>query len=73
MEQPNEEKIRKLGQKETYKYLDILKADTVKQVEMKEKIEKVYLRRTKKLPETKLCSRNIIKGMNTLLDIRDPL
>ena len=26
-----------LGEKETYKYLGILKADTIKQVEMKEK------------------------------------
>ena len=38
-------KIRTLGEKETYKYLDILKADTIKQVELKEKIRKEYLRR----------------------------
>ena len=30
-------KIRTLGEKETYKYLGILEADTIKQVEMKEK------------------------------------
>ena len=29
--------IRTLGKKETYKYLGIFKADTIKQVEMKEK------------------------------------
>ena len=29
-----------LGEKETYKYLGILEADTFKQVEMKEKIKK---------------------------------
>ena len=40
MEQPNQDKIRTLGQKETYKYLGILEADTIKQVEMKEKILK---------------------------------
>ena len=30
MEQPNQNKIRTLGEKETYKYLGILKADTLK-------------------------------------------
>ena len=32
---------------------------------MKEKKKKEYLRRTRKLPETKLSSRNLIKGMHT--------
>ena len=32
---------------------------------MKEKIQKEYLRRTRKLLETKLNSRNLIKGINT--------
>ena len=35
---PNQEKIRTLREKETYKYLGILEADNIKQVEMKEKI-----------------------------------
>ena len=30
MELPNQDKIRTLGGKETYKYLDILEADTIK-------------------------------------------
>ena len=30
----------------TYKYLGILEADTIKQVDMKDKIQKEYLRRT---------------------------
>ena len=34
-----------LGEKETYKYLGILEADTIKQAEMKEKMKKDYLRR----------------------------
>ena len=38
MELSNQDKIRTLGEKETYKYLCILEADTIKQVEMKEKI-----------------------------------
>ena len=36
IELPNQEKIRTLGEKETYKYLGILEPDTTKQVEMKE-------------------------------------
>ena len=32
---PNQEKIRPFGEKETYKYLGILEADTIEQVEMK--------------------------------------
>ena len=65
MELPNEDKIRTLAENQTYKYLGILEADTIKQVEMKEKIQKEYLRRTRKLLETKLDSRNHIKGINT--------
>ena len=37
MELPNQNKIRNLGEKETYKYLGILEIDTIKQEEMKEK------------------------------------
>ena len=65
MELPNHDKIRILGENETYKNLGILEADTTKQVEMKDKIRKEYLRRTRKLLETKLSSRNLIKGINT--------
>ena len=65
MELLNQNKDRTLGEKETYKYLGIVEADTIKQVEMKEKIQREYLRRTRKLLETKLCCRNLIKGINT--------
>ena len=65
MKIPNQEKIRTLREKETYKYLGIFGADTIKQVEMKEKIKKEYLGRTRKLLETKLYNWNHIKGMNT--------
>ena len=53
MELPNQDKIRTLGEKETYKYLSILKADTIKQVEIKEKNQKEYLRGTKKATRDK--------------------
>ena len=42
-----------------------MEADTIKKVEIKNKIQKEYLRRTRKLQETKLSSRNFIKGINT--------
>ena len=75
MELPNQVKIRRLGEKETNKYLGILEADTIKQVETIEKIKKEYLRRFKKLLETKLSRRNLVKGKNTWavppLDTRD--
>ena len=65
IELPNQDKIRTLAENETYIYLGILKTDTIKQVKMKNKIKKEYLRRTRKLLETKLNSRNLIKGINT--------
>ena len=65
MELPNHEKIRTLRENETYKYLGIWEVYTIKQLEMKDKIRKEYLRRTRNLLETKLNSRNLIKGINT--------
>ena len=65
IELPNQDKIRTLAENETYKYLGILEADTIKQVEMKNKIQKEYLGRTRKLLEIKLSSGNLIKGINT--------
>ena len=44
MELPNQEKIRTLGEKETYKYSGILEADTIKQVEMEIKLRKCISR-----------------------------
>ena len=65
MELLNKDKIKTLAENETYKYFGILEADTIKQAEMKEKIQNEYLRRTRKLLETKLNSRNLIKRINT--------
>ena len=62
IELPNKHKLRTLAENETYKYLGILEADTIKQVEI---IQKEYLRRIRKLLETKLNSRNLIKRINT--------
>ena len=63
MELPNRDKIRTLAENETYKYLGILEAYTIKQGEMKNKIQKEYLKR-RKLLETKISSQNLIKGIN---------
>ena len=65
MELPNQDKIRTLAENETCKYFGILEADTIKQAEMKKKIQKEYLRRTLRLLETKLSSQNLIRGINT--------
>ena len=65
IELPTQDKIRTLAEHETYKYLGFLEADTIKQVEMKDKIQKEYLKRTRKVLETKLSCRNLIKGINT--------
>ena len=65
MELPNQDKVRTLGEQKTYKYLGILVTGTIKQQEMKEKVKKEYLRRSKKQLETKVYSRDIIKGINT--------
>ena len=54
MELPNKVKIKTLTENETNKYLGNLEAGTIKQVEMKEKIQKEYLRRTRKLLETEI-------------------
>ena len=61
MKLPNQDKIRTLGEKETYKYLGTLEADTIKQVKMKEKIKKEYLRRTRKLHETNYEAKTLSK------------
>ena len=63
---PNQEKIRMLGERETYKYMQILEVENIEQV--KEKIKKEYLRRMRKLLNNKLNGRRLIKGINTWPD-----
>ena len=40
IEQPNQERIRTLGEKENYKYMETLKLESIKEAEMKEKNKK---------------------------------
>ena len=65
IELPNHNKIRTLEENNNYKHLGILDADTIKKVQMKDKIRKEYLRRTQKVLETKLSRRSLVKGINT--------
>ena len=48
-----------------FKYLGILQADQIRYTQMKKKIKTEYLRRVRKVLETKLNGDNIIKGINT--------
>ena len=52
--------------KENYKIFGIVEVDILKLMEMKEKTRKEYLGRRRKIIKTKVCSRNLIKGINTL-------
>ena len=76
MELPNQDRSRMLRENEIYKYLGILEADSIKQVQMKSKIQNYYLRRTRNLLKTKLTKRNLSKeyilGLYISLDTRDP-
>ena len=67
---PNQESIRMREEKESYKYLGILEADTIKQAEMKEKIWKEDLRQTGRLFKNKLCCRNLMKRDKHLGSLR---
>ena len=69
MKLPNQEKTRTLGEKETYVYMGILEPVTIEEeIKEKKKKKKEYIRRTRKLLETKLNSRTLIKGMNSFSD-----
>ena len=58
IELPNQDKIKTLAENETYKYLE---AGTIKRVKMKDKIQKEYLRRTRKLLETNSLAETLSK------------
>ena len=55
-----QESIRTLGEKENYKYLGILEANTIKKVKMREKLRKEYIRWIRKLLKINHCSRKLI-------------
>ena len=65
IELPHDDVIKELIAEEGYKYLGVLESDTIMKNKMKEKISMEYFRRVKKVLETKLNSKNLIKGVNT--------
>ena len=64
-ELPNQEKIRIPREKETYKYLRILKADTIKNVEMKEKIGKDEEKNSKPSSAAGISSKGSKTGLSS--------
>ena len=72
-----QDNIRTLGEKETYKYLSILEADIIKQVEMKGKIKKNISEELESYSRQNCQAENLSKeqipGLYSSLDIRDPL
>ena len=65
MELPNHDKIRTFGENETYKYLGILEADTIKQMEMK---DYMYLEKKEEevLPASKTALTHQYNGSKTI-------
>ena len=61
----NDLKISSLKDGESYKYLETLEAEDINTKKTKEKVETEYLRRTRKILESKLNSRNLFKAINT--------
>ena len=57
---PNEKEIQETDLENGYKYLGVLEADVIKEKDMKEKIEKEYVRRVRKILKFKL------NGMNSI-------
>ena len=62
---PCDHVIKALNAEEGYKHLGVLESDTIMKTETKSNISKEYFRRVRKVLETKLNSRNLMKGINT--------
>ena len=59
-------KIKKLDQKETYKYLGIEEGDGIQHGKMKEKIRKECYRRVRAVLQSELNAKNKLEAINTL-------
>ena len=66
---PNDRVIKPLEEGESYKYYGVLEADEVMVNEMKDKVQKKYYRRVKKVLETKLNSGIVFKAINTWAEL----
>ena len=67
LELPDQENTRTVKEKENNKSLEILEVNTIGPTEIKEKVRKRYIERTRKFLENKICNRNFIKGINILV------
>ena len=65
---PNEKEIQEIDLEKGYKYLGVLEADVIKDKDMKEKIEKEYVRRVRKILKSKLNGMNSISAINSRAD-----
>ena len=61
---PDGQVVPGLKLEDSYKYLGIVQADSIKQREMKEKIEKEYVRRVRKVLRSKLDVGNTMQAIN---------
>ena len=61
---PNEKEIQEIDLEKGYKYLGVPEADVIKDKDMKEKIEKEYVRRVRKILKSKLNGMNSISAIN---------
>ena len=64
IELPNGKVIKSLPEGESYKYLEIFKADKFLEEKMKLNVSKVYIRRLRKVLKSKLNDRNLVHGVN---------
>ena len=62
---PNEKEIQEIDLEKGYKYVGVLEADVIKDKDMKEKIEKEYVRRVGKILKSKLNGMNSISAINS--------
>ena len=64
IELPNGKVIKSSQEGESYKYLEILEADKVLEEKMKLNVSKEYIRRLRKVLQSKLNSENLVRGVN---------
>ena len=64
IEKPNGKVIKSSQEGESYKYLEILEADKVLEEKMKLNVSKEYIRRLRKVLQSKLNSENLVRGVN---------
>ena len=63
---PDENEIRVIGENDSYKYLGVLEADQIKREEMKETLTMEYKRRVRKVLQSKLNGRNMVKAIKNM-------